>query len=115
VKSLILLQFNVSSIYLSTDDPLVLHQTALYPAFRWYWMQLPRMNVSAERRSLFLGKDGLFIEGAAAISDILIALHADFFCGTMGSNFSMLINGLRKVNGKVHTPYITPVRLSTAA
>lgn len=75
-----------------------------YKAWSFYYTDVPRQGgISQERKdsiARYESRLGLGPSSENALVNAMIASGCDFFVGTMGSTFSLIIDDLRRTGGK---------------
>lgn len=100
--------FGVTNMFLNTEDPIILEELRAGNNFGFtvYAMNISRMPDAGHWE--VMKKDGPREVALFSLVQLLIQTECDWFLGTRLSNWSRLIDELRKVNGKARTPYLTP-------
>ena len=101
-------RYNVTNAFLNTEDPVIFDdfkRTNNF-GFKLYAMNLTRLPDAGHWE--VMKKYGQKEVATFSLVQLLIQAECDWFIGTRLSNWSRLIDELRKANGKARTPYLTP-------
>ncbi|CAI7876880.1 unnamed protein product [Closterium sp. NIES-54] len=98
---------DLQHVWLSTEAQSVIDATSLYLDWTFFYLTNTRQSDnSAAQQRLQQGEEDLRAydsEQSVAVSfaSLLIAAQCDLFVGSLGSNWSRLINDLRSTNGRL--------------
>ncbi|CAI7795332.1 unnamed protein product [Closterium sp. NIES-54] len=88
--------------WINTESQAVIDSLALYRDWTFLYSSNVRQAATANNTREYDDKQSV----AASFASLLIASQADVFIGTLGSNWSRLMNELRSTNGRLFNPFI---------
>ncbi|CAI5997206.1 unnamed protein product [Closterium sp. NIES-64] len=86
-------------VWLNTEAQSVINETAHYPDWHFLFATNARQPSHSERNREYDAAQSV----AASLASALIAAQCDGFIGSLGSNWSRLINELRATNGRLYS------------
>ncbi|CAI5983457.1 unnamed protein product, partial [Closterium sp. NIES-64] len=97
---------DLQHVWLNTEAQSVIDATSLYPDWTFFYSNNTRQSDISAPQQEQQGEEVLWAydsEQSVAVSfaSLLIAAQCDFFVGSLGSNWSRLINELRSTNGRL--------------
>eukprot|EP00897_Mesotaenium_endlicherianum_P002895 jgi/Mesen1/2633/ME000166S01759 len=93
----------VRAIWLTSEAQVVIDEAAKYSWWQWLYTDFPRLKETDQSMTGFEQNIGWQQIAENAFVNILLAGGADYYVGTRGSDYSLLINGLRCTAGH-HRP-----------
>lgn len=101
-------KYGVKSLFLNTEDPVIFDEFRKNANFGFdlYALNITRLPDAGHWE--VMKADGPLEVALFSIVQLYIQTECDWFLGTRLSNWSRLIDELRKTNGKARTPYLTP-------
>lgn len=98
-------------VYFGTDSADILKQAVVDYKDKWnlLWVGYHRTRRGFDQAEFNKGSRSVIeLQMLMTLTDLIVALSADVFVGTLSSNQNRLIDELRKVHGKARIPYLTP-------
>eukprot|EP00276_Gloeochaete_wittrockiana_P010349 CAMPEP_0184652738 /NCGR_PEP_ID=MMETSP0308-20130426/10440_1 /TAXON_ID=38269 /ORGANISM="Gloeochaete witrockiana, Strain SAG 46.84" /LENGTH=286 /DNA_ID=CAMNT_0027087785 /DNA_START=498 /DNA_END=1358 /DNA_ORIENTATION=+ len=86
-------EHGVANILLSTETPWLVEETKKYPEFNWY---IAPINAISENGT----PEGSWkLNGQNSVLNLFLAADADYFIGTLRSNWCQLIDAIQRTHG----------------
>ncbi|CAI5483933.1 unnamed protein product, partial [Closterium sp. Yama58-4] len=89
-------------VWLNTEAQSVINETAHYPDWHFLFATNARQPSDSERIREYDAAQSV----AASLASLLIAAQCDVFIGSLGSNWSRLINELRATGGRLYSGFV---------